>query len=76
MFLAVVHPEQSLPRLVEVPRLDAEMSALHEHEMEQGRAVASAVPLDSPFNPLKKSNACAALSLASQQPAFEQCPRK
>ena len=49
MFLAVVHPEQSLPRLVEVPRLDAEMRALHEHEIEQGRAVSSAPSLDSPF---------------------------
>ena len=49
MFLAVVHPEQPVPRLVEVPRLDAEMRALHEHEIEQGRAVSSAPSLDSAF---------------------------
>ena len=49
MYLAVVHPEQSLPRLMEVQRLDEEMRALHEYEIEQGRAVASAVSLDSPF---------------------------
>ena len=49
MFLAVVHPDQSLPRLIEVPRLDDEMRALHEYEIEQGRAVASVVSLDSPF---------------------------
>ena len=49
MYLAVVHPEQSLPRLIEVQRLDEEMRALHDFEIEQGRAVASAVSLDSPF---------------------------
>ena len=49
MYLAVVHPEQPLPRLIEVQRLDEEMRALHEYEIEQGRAVASAVSLDSPF---------------------------
>ena len=49
MYLAVVHPEQPFPRLVEVPRLDAEMRALHEHEIEQGRAVSSAPSLDSAF---------------------------
>ena len=31
MYLAVVHPEQSLPRLIDVPRLEDEMRALHEH---------------------------------------------
>ena len=49
MFLAVVHPDQPLPRLIEVPRLEAEMRALHDFELEQGRAVASAVSSDSPF---------------------------
>jgi len=49
MFLAVVHPDQPLPRLIEVPRLKQEMIALHEYEIEQGRAVASAVSLDSLF---------------------------
>ena len=34
MYLAVVHPEQSLPRLAEVPRLDAEMRAHHDFEIE------------------------------------------
>ena len=49
MYLAVAHPEQSLPRLVEVPRLDAEMRALHEHEIAQGHALSSAPSLDSAF---------------------------
>ena len=49
MYLAVVHPEQPVPRLVEVPRLDAEMIALHEYEIEQGRAAPSAPSLDSAF---------------------------
>ena len=49
MYLAVVHPEQSLPRLIEVPRLDEEMHALHDFEIEQGRAVSSASSLDSAF---------------------------
>ena len=49
MYLAAVHPEHPLPRLIEVPRLEQEMIALHEYEIEQGRAVASAVSLDSPF---------------------------
>ena len=49
MFLAVVHPEQPLPRLIEVPRLEAEMRALHDFEIEQGRAVSNAPSLDSPF---------------------------
>lgn len=47
MYLAVVHPEQSLPRLVEVPRLDAEMRALHDFEIEHGRAVSPS--FDSAF---------------------------
>ena len=49
MYLAVVHPDHSLPRLVEVPRLDAEMRALHDFEIEQGRAVSCAPSLDSAF---------------------------
>ena len=49
MYLAVVHPEQPLPRLIEVPRLDEEMRALHDFEIEQGRAAPSAALLDSPF---------------------------
>ena len=49
MYLAVVHPEGSSPRLVAVPRLEAEMRALHDYEMEQSRAVSSAPSLDSAF---------------------------
>ena len=49
MFLAVVHPELSAPRLIAVPRLDAEISALHDHEIEHGRAIKSAPSLDYPF---------------------------
>ena len=50
MYLAVVHPELSSPRLIEVPRLEQEMHALQEYEIEQGRAVNSAARLDSLFS--------------------------
>ena len=49
MYLAVVHPELSSPRLIQVPNLDAEMHALQEYEIEQGRAVNSAASLE-PFS--------------------------
>ncbi len=41
MMLAVVHPDIS-PRLIDVPRLDAEVQAIHEFEIEHGRADVSA----------------------------------
>ena len=50
MYLAVVHPELSSPRLIEVPRLEQEMHALQDTEIEHGRAVNSAARLDSPFS--------------------------
>jgi len=40
MFLAVCHPDLPVPRLIEVPALDAEVNALVEHEIAQGRATA------------------------------------
>jgi len=49
MYLAVVHPELPGPRLIEVPRLDDEISALHEFEIQRGRATHSARSLDDPF---------------------------
>ena len=49
MYLAVVHPELSAPRLIEVQRLDADMRALHDFEIERGRATHSARSLDDPF---------------------------
>jgi hypothetical protein len=45
-----VHPTQVSPRLIQVPNLDAEMHALREYEIEQGRAMNSAASLDSPFS--------------------------
>ena len=38
MYLGIVHPESLGPRLVSVPRLDAELDALVEFEVEAGRA--------------------------------------
>ena len=40
MFLAVCHPDLPVPRLIEVPPLDAEVDRLVEHEIAQGRATA------------------------------------
>ena len=40
MFLALCHPDLPAARLVEVPRVDDEVSALVEHEIAQGRATA------------------------------------
>ena len=48
MWLGLVHPGLAAPRLVEVPRMEKEMEALLEHEIESGRATQS-MPLDAPF---------------------------
>ena len=42
MMLAIVHPDMTSPRLVDVPRLDAEVRAIHDFEIEHGRADMSA----------------------------------
>ena len=42
MMLAIVHPDMTSPRLVDVPRLDAESQAIHDFETEHGRADVSA----------------------------------
>ena len=49
MYLAIVHPEITCPRLVQVPPLDAEISELHAYERARGRATHSAGSLDDPF---------------------------
>ncbi len=49
MMLAVVHPDIALPRLIDVPRLDAEVQAIHEFEIEHGRADVSA-RMDTAFS--------------------------
>ena len=41
-YLAVVHPESPGPRLISCPRLAAELRAIHQYEMECGRASESA----------------------------------
>ena len=48
MWLACVHPELSMPRLVQVPRMTAEMCAIMEYEIFHGRATESTA-LDAPF---------------------------
>ena len=48
MWLGLVHPKLSAPRLVAVPRLDDEMATLLEHEISNGRAAPS-TPLNAPF---------------------------
>ena len=42
MMLAIVHPDMTSPRLVDVPRLDAEVQAVHDFEVEHDRADVSA----------------------------------
>ena len=42
MWLACVHPDACAPRLVQVPRMEAEVAALVEYEIAQGRATESA----------------------------------
>ena len=49
MMLAVAQPCLTLPRLVEVPRLDAEVRAIHEFEIEHDRADVSA-RIDTAFS--------------------------
>ena len=48
-YLAVVHPDSDGPRLISCPRMDAEMYAVHEYEMECGRASPSMPGSDAPF---------------------------
>ena len=43
MFLAVCHPDLHIPRLIEIPPLDAEVNALVDHEITQGRATAPCI---------------------------------
>ncbi len=51
MLLAVVHPESEAPRLIACPRMQAEVEAMVEYEIECGRAKAAAVPgPDAPFD--------------------------
>ena len=49
MFLAICHPDLPIPRLVEVPPLHAEVNALVEHEIEQGRATCHHAPMNARF---------------------------
>jgi len=44
MWLAVVHPDNDQPRLISCPRMDAEIAAIVDYELECGRAKAAAVP--------------------------------
>ena len=48
MWLGIVHPRCTKSRLLEIPRMDKEMEALLEHEIQSGRATPS-MPLDAPF---------------------------
>ena len=51
MLLAIVHPESEAPRLIACPRMQAEVEAMVEYEIECGRAKAAAVPgPDAPFD--------------------------
>ena len=53
MYLAVVHPLSPSPRLIEAPRMDEEMRAVHKFEIECGRATESMLggnPDSAPFS--------------------------
>ena len=47
-FLAQVHPDAGA-RLISCPRMDAEMRAIHDHEMQCGRAGAPRAGACAPF---------------------------
>ena len=49
MYLGVVHPSRSVPSIVKLPRLDAEVSLLLEHEIASGRAGESTPGQTAPF---------------------------
>jgi len=49
MFLAICHPDIQTPRLCEIPRMEAEVMAIVDHEIENGRATTSCAPPDTPF---------------------------
>ena len=49
MMLGIVHPDAGSLRLVDVPRLDAEIQAIHDFEIEHGRADVSAC-MDTVFS--------------------------
>ena len=48
-YLAVVHPEMERGRLISCPRLLDEMRAIHEYEIECGRANVSSKGIDACF---------------------------
>ena len=50
MYLAVVHPLNLSPRLIEVPRMDEEMRAIHVFEIDSGRATESLPGESAPFS--------------------------
>ena len=50
MSLAVVHPLNPSPRLIEVPRMDEEMRAIHVFEIDCGRATESIPGAFAPFS--------------------------
>ena len=49
MLLAVAHPESAAPRLISCPRMETELDAVVDYEIECGRARAAALPIDAPF---------------------------
>ena len=50
MMLAIVHPDMTSPRLVDVPRLDAEVQAIHDFEIEHDHADVSSARMDTVFS--------------------------
>ena len=48
-YLAQVHPDGDAPRLISCPRMDAEMRAIHNFEIECGRAGPSIAGELAPF---------------------------
>ena len=49
MLLAIVHPDMPGPRILEVPRMDEEMRAIHVFEIDCGRATESIPGESAPF---------------------------
>ena len=48
-YLAVVHPELTQARLISCPKLFDEMTAMHQYEIECGRANVSTSDIDASF---------------------------
>ena len=69
--LAIAHPDMTSPRLVDVPRLDAETQAIHDFEIEHGRADVSACMETGFLCAMHSHTAASFVGSSSQQDAAQ-----